>query len=263
MSTAETTVVNARRKALSSAVCCICFESGFSSIEKAALESMTEMMQSLLTEIARSSRGFCELSGRVQPLIGDVVMALVELGIDIESIPPYAKRSNRLTLPLSPNPQKSTTTKILQAGEKRSHPSYIPEHYPQFPDPHAYIRTPTHKQPVTEYEAIREKAASQKRDVERALTRFVAKTGATQSLFPDDTTLFPLIACKPAPNSYINALLPKDQIFEEEEEKIETKTKEEQQQTNDQTSQKTDNSDIDIMDNPYLRPVKMPRKRKR
>lgn len=50
----------------------------------------------------------------------------------------------------------------------------------------------THKQPVTEYEAIREKAASQKRDIERALTRFIAKTGDTHSLFlTDDNAMFP------------------------------------------------------------------------
>lgn len=50
----------------------------------------------------------------------------------------------------------------------------------------------THKQPVTEYEAIREKAATQKRDIERALTRFIAKTGETHSLFlTDDNSMFP------------------------------------------------------------------------
>lgn len=50
----------------------------------------------------------------------------------------------------------------------------------------------THKQPVTEYEAIREKAATQKRDIERALTRFIAKTGDTHSLFlTEDNSMFP------------------------------------------------------------------------
>lgn len=49
----------------------------------------------------------------------------------------------------------------------------------------------TQKAPVTEYQIIREKAASQKRDVERALTRFIAKTGETQSLFKDDTGAYP------------------------------------------------------------------------
>lgn len=41
----------------------------------------------------------------------------------------------------------------------------------------------THKKPVTEYEAIREKAASQKRDLERALNKFKTKTSETESLF--------------------------------------------------------------------------------
>lgn len=44
---------------------------------------------------------------------------------------------------------------------------------------------------MTEYEAIREKAAQQKRDIERALTRFTAKTGKTHSLFKDDNSMFP------------------------------------------------------------------------
>lgn len=44
---------------------------------------------------------------------------------------------------------------------------------------------------MTEYQLIREKAASQKRDVERALTRFIAKTGNTENLFSDDPYAFP------------------------------------------------------------------------
>jgi transcription initiation factor TFIID subunit 8 len=44
---------------------------------------------------------------------------------------------------------------------------------------------------VSNYQVLREKAASQRRDVERALTRFMAKTGETQSLFKDDVSTFP------------------------------------------------------------------------
>jgi hypothetical protein len=38
---------------------------------------------------------------------------------------------------------------ILQDGKKHRHPSHIPAHFPQFPDPHAYICTHTYKQPVS------------------------------------------------------------------------------------------------------------------
>lgn len=65
---------------------------------------------------------------------------------------------------------------ILQAGSKPTNPVHIPSYLPSLPDPHAYVRTATYKQPETEYEAIREKSANQKRDVERALTKFLAKT---------------------------------------------------------------------------------------
>ena len=31
--------------------------------------------------------------------------------------------------------------RVLSAGEKKNHPTHIPDHLPQFPDPHTYIRT--------------------------------------------------------------------------------------------------------------------------
>lgn len=44
---------------------------------------------------------------------------------------------------------------------------------------------------MTEYEAIREKAANQKRDVEKALTKFLSKTSETHSLFDNEDNMFP------------------------------------------------------------------------
>ena len=89
-----------------------------------------------------------------------------------------------LNTPLPSVPTKQPPT--LQVGEKQNHPGHIPDHLPAFPDSHAYVQTPTHKQPITNYEAVREKAASQKRDMERALTRFIAKTGPVDKLFDSD-----------------------------------------------------------------------------
>lgn len=34
------------------------------------------------------------------------------------------------------------TPKALSAGQKRTHPAHIPSHFPEFPDPHTYIKTP-------------------------------------------------------------------------------------------------------------------------
>ncbi|XP_063696387.1 transcription initiation factor TFIID subunit 8 [Culicoides brevitarsis] len=208
---------NPRRKILQMAVSTILLESGFDAVDRDALETLTEMLQSLLVEIGHSARCFYELSGRIEPVIGDIVVSLVNMGIKLDGIESYGKREKRHMIP---TPQQATQTKplsILQAGQKQPHPSHIPNHLPELPDPHAYIRTPTYKQPITEYEAIREKAANQKRDIEKALTKFLAKTGDTHSLFETEDNLFPLIAPKPAFPTYMAALNPTDQVFDFEE----------------------------------------------
>lgn len=208
----------ARRRFLTMAIASQLEETGFTSADKDALETLTEMMQSFLIELGHSARNYCELAGRTQPVIGDVVVALINMGISIRGLDTFAKREGRHVLPQPQQAQAQKQQSILQAGQKISHPSHIPNHMPAFPDPHAYIRTPTHKQPVTEYEVIREKAAQQQRDVEKALTKFLAKTSEFDSLFDnEENPMFPLIACKPSFPPYLQALNPSDQIFDFEE----------------------------------------------
>ncbi|XP_012284344.1 transcription initiation factor TFIID subunit 8-like [Orussus abietinus] len=277
MAAMEAQTINTRRKIINHVVCSILVESGFETCEKQALECLTEMIQSFIVEVGESARNYCELSGRTEPLIADIILALINMGIKLDGMENYGKRPNRTILPLLQQQTQSKQLNILQAGVKQNHPAHIPNHLPPFPDPHAYIRTPTHKQPVTEYEAIREKAASQKRDIERALTRFIAKTGDTHSLFlTDDNSMFPLIACKPQFPSYLLALLPQDQIFEPDPEfhfepsPVKKKRELKVEDTNETTQpNKTQSEDIeqsgetmtqqDAIDNPYLRPGKVPK----
>ncbi|KYM96151.1 PREDICTED: transcription initiation factor TFIID subunit 8 [Cyphomyrmex costatus] len=266
--------VNTRRKILSQVVSSILVECGYDTCEKLVLETLTEMLQSFIVEIGASGRNYCELSGRTEPLIADVILALINMGIKLDNIETYAKRQNRTVLPMLQQQTQAKQLNILQAGVKQGHPSYIPSYFPSFPDPHAYIRTPTHKQPVTEYEAIREKVATQKRDIERALTRFIAKTGDTHSLFlTEDNSMFPLISCKPQFPSYISALLPQDQIFEPDSDfqfdSNPVKKKKEQQNEETEEGNQTQNENMeqngeiitqqDVIDNPYLRPGKIPK----
>lgn len=291
----DTFTQNARRKVLNCAVAAIMYEAGFSHSEKGVLETLVEILTATLNEIGRSSRAAAELAGRTEVMVPDVVLALVEMGLNVDSIPTYAKqvqKTQKLIIPAPSQAPRSAAPKILQAGEKKPHLPFIPSYLPPFPDPHSYIRTQTHKQPVTEYEAIREKSASQKRDVERALTRFMAKTSdqsVSHSLFPDDhmNTMFPLIALKTTVNPYLQALLPKDQIFDDDEEEEESSQNHEaskddaKQQPSDENAGTSanedtpmaDNSNInandksmtqseaETPDNPYLRPPKISKKK--
>ncbi|XP_012682849.1 transcription initiation factor TFIID subunit 8 [Clupea harengus] len=274
----------ARRRTLQVVVSSLLTECGYESAEKAAVESLTEMMQSYITEIGRCAKTYCEHTARSVPTLPDVVITLIEMGFNVDTLPVYAKRSQRMVITAPPVTNPPVIPKALIAGQKRTHPAHIPSHFPEFPDPHTYIKTPTFREPVSDYQVVREKAASQRRDVERALTRFMAKTGQTQSLFKDDVTAFPLIAARPSSIPYLNALLPSELELQALEE---TDSSEQDDQTdsennpgnitNDDSGVDKENSGLpsggvvptvkaseeNMIDNPYLRPVKKPKVRRK
>ncbi|KAG7237919.1 hypothetical protein INR49_031712 [Caranx melampygus] len=275
----------ARRRTLQVVVSALLTECGFESAEKAAVETLTEMMQSCtrpdpmcrtltpvdITEIGRCAKAYCEHTARSVPTLSDTVVSLIEMGFNVD------------TLPVSGD-EPPVTPKALSAGQKRTHPSHILSHFPEFPDPHTYIKTPTFREPVSDYQVVREKAATQRRDVERALTRFMAKTGETQSLFKDDITAFPLIAARPSAIPYLSALLPSELELQTLEE---TDSSEQDDQTDSENTAGniiTDDpgadkensmlppsgvvpsakaSEDNVIDNPYLRPVKKPKVRRK
>uniref|UniRef100_A0A8C5TIJ4 Transcription initiation factor TFIID subunit 8 n=1 Tax=Malurus cyaneus samueli TaxID=2593467 RepID=A0A8C5TIJ4_9PASS len=235
------------------------------------------MIQSYISEIGRSAKSYCEHTARTQPTLSDIVVTLVEMGFNVETLPAYAKRSQRMVITAPPVTNQPVTPKALTAGQNKPHPPHIPGHFPEFPDPHTYIKTPTYREPVSDYQVLREKAASQRRDVERALTRFMAKTGETQSLFKDDCFHF----CGP----YLTALLPSElemqQMEEtdssEQDEQTDTENLPLHMSTEDSGAEKENtsvlqqssslagsrNGEENVIDNPYLRPVKKPKIRRK
>ncbi|XP_064633012.1 transcription initiation factor TFIID subunit 8-like [Lineus longissimus] len=248
------TVSDGRRKMLRISAGALCSEIGFGTIENSALETLTEAMQSYIVELARSSKAYAELACRTKPMYGDVLMAQIDMGCNVRSLLSYARRTNKTVLLPPAHKVDHPPHKSLQTGDKRPHPGYVPEYLPPLPDPHSYITTDTQRQPVNEYQIIREKAASQKRDVERALTRFIAKTGTTHNLFRSETTSYPLIACSPSTMPYLSALLPKD--FELDSYDSEKKEKDKKAMGTGGDS----NNEAEV-DNPYLRPIRLPRSR--
>uniref|UniRef100_A0A3P8W9L8 Transcription initiation factor TFIID subunit 8 n=1 Tax=Cynoglossus semilaevis TaxID=244447 RepID=A0A3P8W9L8_CYNSE len=237
-----------------------------------------------ITEIGRCAKAYCEHTARTIPTLSDTVVTLIEMGFNVDTLPVYAKRSQRMVITAPPVTNQPGAPKALSAGQKRSHPSHIPGHFPEFPDPHTYIKTPTFREPVSDYQVVREKAASQRRDVERALTRFMAKTGETQSLFKDDITAFPLIAARPSVIPYLSALLPSELELQALEETDSSEQDDQTDSDNTTGNHITDDpgadkensllppsggvpstkaSEDNVIDNPYLRPVKKPKVRRK
>lgn len=213
----------ARRRVLSLAICASSHEAGFATAEESAIELLTVMMETFFQEAARGSRLMAEHNGRSETIPDDVILSLIEMGINLDTLSEYGRKRQPMRIPAPiKEPQQNPPT-LLHTGQTRPHHSYIPDHYPPFPDSHAYIRTVAHRQPTTEYEAVRDKAATQKRDLERALTRFMAKISPANpehSLFANYPNLdkhFPLIPIQPSIFPTMDALFPKDQIFDDDE----------------------------------------------
>lgn len=99
----------------------------------------------MLIEIGQSARSYCELSGRTIPVIGDVVVSLVNMGMSLQGIEAFAKREGRQLITMPPQQQQQKQLNLLQAGTKSQHPPHISPFLPLFPDPHAYVRTPVTK----------------------------------------------------------------------------------------------------------------------
>ncbi|KAJ8974275.1 hypothetical protein NQ317_019814 [Molorchus minor] len=253
------------RKMLAAAVSSILLEYGIDTVEKECLGTLTEMIQAFISEVGDLSKNFCELSGRTEPLIADVILAFTEMGFNFSSLESYIKNSKHSVLPTLQVQQPQKQLNMLPAGTKQPLPSHIPQHLPPFPDPHAYVRTPTHKQPIIDYESVREKAAIQKKDIEKALTKFLTKT---------------IIACKPTYPPYLSALLPQDQIFDPEDldfdpksqiiqqqknhdkaKKIKPEIKKEELEKSPSESMKSNEENMisnSYIDNPYLAATKLP-----
>ncbi|KAG5890655.1 hypothetical protein JTB14_034943 [Gonioctena quinquepunctata] len=275
---------NTYRKMLTAAVSSILLEHGCDSVDRACLETLTEMMQAFITETASLAKNYSELSGRVEPVVADVILGFVEMGFNFNNLDSYYKNGKHGVLPSLQQQQAQKQLSMLPAGTKQPLPSHIPQYLPQFPDPHAYVRTPTHKQPIIDYESVREKAAIQKRDIEKALTKFLAKTSPTHNLFDtEEANIFPLIAGKPTYPPYLSALLPQDQIFDPEDldfdpksqiiqqqknhdrakQKIKPEIKEEMEEPDEsmnesRTSESENAGGSNFIDNPYLAATKLP-----
>nr|XP_011752979.1 transcription initiation factor TFIID subunit 8 [Macaca nemestrina] len=256
----------ARRRTLQVVVSSLLTEAGFESAEKASVETLTEMLQSYISEIGRSAKSYCEHTARTQPTLSDIVVTLVEMGFNVDTLPAYAKRSQRMVITAPPVTNQPVTPKALTAGQNRPHPPHIPSHFPEFPDPHTYIKTPV--------------------SVEATLGLCVVSS-CEVSVTVDSclSSNSPVIAARPFTIPYLTALLPSELEMQQMEE---TDSSEQDEQTDtenlalpismeDSGAEKENasvlqqnpslsgsrNGEENIIDNPYLRPVKKPKIRRK
>nr|CAB3266801.1 transcription initiation factor TFIID subunit 8-like [Phallusia mammillata] len=289
------------RRALTMSIAALCVETGFDVAQDNVLETLTEMIQSYITEVGNSTRAFYEHSGRTLPTGRDMMCALADLGFPNKQLLQYLKRPRRVNMGQIPKTAEPSSPPVLEIGKRKNFPNYVSDsyNYPILPDPHTYVRTTTGQKPEKDYAILRERVSVQKRDVERALTRFVAKTGNSHALLPDDKNSFPLIAARPSTNPYLAALIPSEhetvKLYENHSQDEQEESTEKESETpksknrkmkrhragNDvesspslggaQTKQTppipveppSANKTPEVIHNPYLRPVKKPKLKKK
>eukprot|EP00117_Sycon_ciliatum_P029593 scpid71694/ scgid5565/ Transcription initiation factor TFIID subunit 8; TBP-associated factor 8 len=203
-----------RRTALNVAVAALAAEAGFQRVEKLALETLTEMLQSYIMELGRSAHYGSELSCRTRPNVFDVELALADMGADIGGLRKYAFRPKRLAVNKQNRLLPSTQPKTLRVGNQRPHPSHIPSHLPAFPDPHTYVRSPAYRKPVVDHASIREGIASQQQQTRQALAGFMVKTRPADPFsVPGSTTPLASVLQPDMPTEapYLKAIMPCDE----------------------------------------------------
>ncbi|PIK41833.1 putative transcription initiation factor TFIID subunit 8 [Apostichopus japonicus] len=287
-STASSKHAAAHRRALSVAVAALCRDAGFDSSTESCIETLTEIVQSYIIEFGRSSKSFSELTGRTMPMVTDVAMAVSQMGSDISNLREYQRKLSRVKIPKQEMMYPTGTPATLETGQRKKHPSYVPDYLPVFPDPHTYIKTATFKKLENTYKVVRTNAATQQRSVERALTNFIAKTTDSQTLFPGDSNLFPLIACTPSARPYSDALLPIDHDVAKESSQVNRDPVEQHPSSHDsgdrsgigQNEDDAKNADlsssgetpdknkrkvdaVDVSSNPYMMKVRKPKLKKK
>ena len=100
------------------------------------------MFFTAIIEIGNSSRAYCELAGRTEPLFADVLLAFVNLGLNTSDIDKFAQRANGVVIPTPVSSAPPMQSGILPACVKQAHPSSIPVHMLSSPDLNAFIRPP-------------------------------------------------------------------------------------------------------------------------
>lgn len=191
------------------AVGTICRDIGFQGASKVCLETLTEILQAYISELTRSCRKYCEHGHRTTPDLTDVKMALAEIGLSAHGLKLYSQRVKSQT-PRTPNQSKPPVEhKTLKSGLPNvDQPGYIPNYMPGYPDMQSFVRTPTLREPIRQYDVVRERIATQRKATENSLVKFLSKTNpADVFIFEEiDTDKFPCASITTEPTSYMTAL---------------------------------------------------------
>jgi len=243
-------------------------QKGFKFAEERAIEVLVDLFYSYIDEVVHSSQNYCEHSNRTKIICNDIVFALADTGCNVNELYDYhIDGCNEPVAPVEFLHHDNKPLSVLKVGTKQKFPHHILESngFPPFPDPHTYIRTTLGVKPDRGYVNSRKRCANQKRDVELALTQYIARSRKSPlSLITTktDDKEYPLIEVEPSPFSFLDALLPnqddltKIQRFHHEVNKNMNESDESSNKDSEDVPSHRTQKNSTSLKNPYLMPVK-------
>ncbi|CAI5521666.1 unnamed protein product [Closterium sp. Naga37s-1] len=139
-------------RSVSQLVCAqICESFGFQSIQRSALETLSDILTRFISSVGDAAHAHAELAGRTDANANDVALALSDVGTSlgdlarfVEFADDHSSPSLAQAVPSFPVPRnpRFVAASFLQSGEDPPPRGDIPEWLPALPDPHTYIATP-------------------------------------------------------------------------------------------------------------------------
>ncbi|KAK1296308.1 hypothetical protein QJS10_CPA10g01997 [Acorus calamus] len=169
----------------------ICESAGFHSVQRSALNALSDVAVRYLCALGKAARYYSNLSGRTECNVFDVIRGLEDLSAssgfqgasdvnhclassgvlrDIihyvgstEDVP-FARHIPSFPIPRVPNPKPSFAR--LEEAPPGKH---IPDWLPAFPDPHTYMSTPIWDEKEPDLQGIKLEEMRQRRKADRSL----------------------------------------------------------------------------------------------
>ncbi|KAI7862562.1 hypothetical protein BDF14DRAFT_1853954 [Spinellus fusiger] len=174
-------------------------EAGFHSIQRSALDTLSDLMGTYLERLFHTSHTYAELGNRIKPNYHDIEESFKHSGLTMHQLEVYlektktdntlvrpAKRILRTerslsqsvdhTLHFLPSEDEDEDDFMTDKKNTSGHdlPFYVPPNLPRFPSKHSFRQTPVYIQRPDDPQKVRALNSQQSRTVEENLKRFMS-----------------------------------------------------------------------------------------
>eukprot|EP00002_Diphylleia_rotans_P008870 TRINITY_DN1883_c0_g3_i1.p1 TRINITY_DN1883_c0_g3~~TRINITY_DN1883_c0_g3_i1.p1 ORF type:complete len:285 (-),score=66.66 TRINITY_DN1883_c0_g3_i1:189-1043(-) len=173
---------NFARAALRVAIVQLAHCHGYHSIQRSALDTLTDVAQRYLEALGYFSHQISELSGRTESNALDVMHALEDLRVDIDDLIEFSRLSDDIPFAkcIQPFPIPKKVRTFNRSSDSTT-PSNIPSQYPPFPPLHTYMKTIASVDQTADEKEIQRIAKQHNQEAEEAYNRIISPLPQTIS----------------------------------------------------------------------------------